>query len=190
MHPLTRLAFVVAVAVACTCAFAQAPESNETVQRDTSSQSIPAASKSSERILLASNGLVADPVAAAAVKENLLLQPVRPGSIPAKPEISGRQRGAFYALMAAEHGSAMLDAWSTRAVLRQGGTELDPLVRPFAHSTTLYPALQVVSFGVDYFASRLMHSNHRVLRKLWWVPQAVATGGSVYCGIANLRNVR
>jgi len=188
MHPLKRLAFV--LAVACPCAFAQVPESNEPVQGDGSSQSIPPASKSSERILLASNGLVADPVAAAAVKENLLLPPALPGSIPVKPEISGRQRGAFYVLMAAEHGSAVLDAWSTRAVLRQGGSELDPLVRPFAHSTTLYPALQVVPFGVDYFASRLMHSNHRVLRKLWWVPQAVATGGSIYCGITNLGNVR
>ena len=188
MHPLTRLAFL--VAVACTCAFAQVAESNETVQRDRSSQSIPAASKSSERILLASNGLVADPVAATVVKENLLLQPARSGSIPAKAEISGRRRGVFYLLMAAEHGSAAVDAWSTRAVLRQGGNELDPLVRPFAHSTTLYPALQVVPFGVDYFASRLMHSNHRGLRKLWWVPQAVATGGSVYCGITNLRNLR
>src|SRR5690242_17526421 len=187
MHLLKRLAFV--IAVACTSAVAQVPEPNVPVQRDGSSQSIPASSPS-EGILLASNGLVADPVAAAAVKENLLLRPALPGSIPAKPEISGRQRGAFYVLMAAEHGSAVLDAWSTRAVLRQGGSELDPLVRPFADSTTLYPALQVVPFGVDYFASRLMHSNHRVLRKLWWVPQAVATGGSVYCGMANLRNLR
>ncbi|HWC19495.1 MAG TPA: hypothetical protein VG498_20960 [Terriglobales bacterium] len=161
----------------------------EPVQRDGSSQSASAISKSSETILLASNGVIADPVAAT-VSENLLVKPALVTPIPVRPEISGRQRGTFYAFMAAEHASAVLDAWSTRAVLRQGGRELDPLVRPFAHSAILYPALQVAPFGVDYFASRLMRSNHRLLRKLWWVPQAVATGGSVYCGITNLGNVR
>lgn len=179
MHPLKRLAFV--VAVAGSCASAQVAESTEPVQRDGSSQSTP--------VLLASNGVVADPVAAT-VSENLLVKPALVTPAPVRREISGRQRGAFYALMAAEHGSALLDAWSTRAVLREGGSELDPLVRPFAHSATLYPALQIAPIGVDYFASRLMRSNHPVLRKLWWVPQAVATGGSVYCGLHNLGNLR
>jgi hypothetical protein len=142
------------------------------------------------QVLLASNGAAPEALVPPATQQNLLVRPAVLTPTPRKPEVSLRQREAFYSLMAAEHGAAVLDAWSTRQVLQQGGRELDPLVRPFAHSATLYPTLQVTPFAVDYFAAKLMRSNHTVLRKLWWVPQVVATGGSVYCGIANLGNRR
>jgi hypothetical protein len=48
--------------------------------------------------------------------------------------------------------------------------------------------LQIMPFAVDYFSARLMRSNHRILRGLWWVPQMVSTAGSVYCGVSNLGN--
>jgi hypothetical protein len=141
------------------------------------------------QVLLASNGAAPETLVPPA-PQNLLIRPAVLTPLPTKPEVSLRQREVFYSLMAAEHGAAVLDAWSTRQVLQQGGRELDPLVRPFAHGNGLYPALQATPFAVDYFAAKLMRSNHAVLRKLWWVPQVVATSGSVYCGISNLANRR
>ena len=141
-------------------------------------------------IFLASNGAAPEALVPSAPRQDLLIHPAVVTAAPRKPEVSLRQREAFYSLMAAEHGAAVLDAWSTRQVLQQGGRELDPLVRPFAHSASVYPALQVTPVAVDYFAAKLMRSNHAVLRKLWWVPQVVATSGSVYCGISNLGNRR
>jgi hypothetical protein len=142
------------------------------------------------QVLLASNAAAPEALVAPAPQRNLLIHPAVLKPEPKEPEVSLRQREVFYSLMAAEHGAALLDAWSTRQVLQQGGRELDPLVRPFAHGPGLYPALQVTPFAVDYFAAKLMRSNHTVLRKLWWVPQVVATSGSVYCGVANLGNRR
>jgi hypothetical protein len=139
-------------------------------------------------VLLASNASLTDVAGATSIPGNLLVKPVLVARKPTRQEVSVRQREAFYSLMAAEHGAALLDAWSTRDVLRAGGRELDPLVRPFAHGPGLYPALQVTPFAVDYFAAKMLRSNHAVLRKLWWVPQAVATSGSVYCGVTNLGN--
>jgi hypothetical protein len=135
--------------------------------------------------LLADNGTAFNPVAnvgGTLMIRSTAVKPVEPS------KISARQRELFYGLMSAQHGAALLDAWSTRDVLRAGGRELDPLVRPFAHSPTLYPALQIMPFAVDYFSARLMRSNHRILRGLWWVPQMVSTAGSVYCGVSNLGN--
>lgn len=140
------------------------------------------------QVLLASNAAAPEALVGPAPQQNLLIHPAVLKPMPQKPEVSVRQRKEFYSLMAAEHGAAVLDAWSTRQVLQQGGRELDPLVRPFAHGPGLYPALQATPFAVDYFAAKLMRSNHPVFRKLWWVPQVVATSGSVYCGVANLGN--
>jgi hypothetical protein len=162
-------------------------------QAERSSAAAPAAAvpqNPQPQVLLASNAAAPEALVAPAPQQNLLIHPPVLKPVPAKPEISMRERAVFYSLIAAEHGAAVLDAWSTRQVLQQGGRELDPLVRPFAHSATLYPALQVTPVAVDYFAAKLMRSNHPVLRKLWWVPQVVATSGSVYCGIANLGNRR
>lgn len=142
-------------------------------------------------ILLASNGAAVDtPSSVISVTHPLIVKPTIPAQPSAKPYVSEHQRQAFYSLVAVEHGAALLDAWSTRDVLRQGGRELDPIVRPFAHSPALYPALQVAPFGVDYLANKLMRSNHRVLRSLWWVPQLVTAAGSTYCGVSNLGNRR
>ncbi len=162
-------------------------------QVEESSAAAPAAAEHQNpqpQVLLASNAAAPETLTVPVPQQNLMIHPAVLKPAPEKPQVSLRQRQVFYSLMAAEHGAAVLDAWSTRQVLQQGGRELDPLVRPFAHSATLYPALQVTPVAVDYFAAKLMRSNHPVLRKLWWVPQVVATSGSVYCGIANLGNRR
>ena len=182
MSPKQRLTFV--LVFACSFAFGQTEQSSATAPAALD------APTAQSQVLLASNATTPEALIAPVPQPSLLIPPVVVAPAPRKPEVSLRQREVFYSLMAAEHGAAVLDAWSTRQVLQQGGSELDPLVRPFAHSAALYPALQVTPFAVDYFAAKLMRSNHSVLRKLWWVPQVVATSGSVYCGVANLGNRR
>jgi len=182
MSPKQRLSFV--LLLASPFAFGQ-------VERSSAAAFAAAVPQNPQpQVLLASNAAAPEALVASAPQQNLLIHPAVLKSAHPKPEISTRERTVFYSLSAADHGAAVLDAWSTRQVLQQGGRELDPLVRPFAHGPGLYPALQVTPFAVDYFAAKLMRSNHPILRKLWWVPQVVTTGGSVYCGITNLGNQR
>ena len=110
---------------------------------------------------------------------------------PVKPAISGsyetaRQRKIWYGLMAASHGAAAFDAWTTRRAISGGyGTEGDPLQRPFANSAAIYATTQVVPALMDILGHRMMHSENPTLRKLWWVPQAASAGTSLGAGIHN-----
>lgn len=91
----------------------------------------------------------------------------------------------WLALSAAEHSAATYDAWSTRRALATGRIEADPLMRPFAGSASLYPAMQLVPFGLDYLAHRLERSSgwaHRV----WWLPQSAATVTFLFSGSYNV----
>ena len=99
-----------------------------------------------------------------------------------------RQRKVWFGLIAASHGAAGFDAWSTRRALSGGyGTEVDPLLRPFAHSGALYAATQVSPLVMDYLGYRMMNSHHSLVRKLWWVPQVAGTSVSLSAGIHNYR---
>jgi hypothetical protein len=84
------------------------------------------------------------------------------------------------------HGAAGFDAWSTRQAVNRGARELNPLMAPFANSAAMYPAAQIMPFGVDYLAHRMMRSNNHVIRKLWWVPQTASTVASLAAGIHNM----
>lgn len=142
-------------------------------------------------LLVVANGARPEPLPNAPANGNFLLRSALVTPAPSEPVVSARQRELWYGLMAAEHSAATLDAWSTRQALQTGRSkELDPLVRPFAHSGVLYPALQVAPFGMDYLASRLMHSGNRKLQRLWWVPQVAATAGSLLCASSNLAQHR
>ena len=189
MSTLQRIILV--VGLTGSMAFAQTgPQStNATAERSALSRLV-VPDAPTPQVLLASNEAGPEGVNVAGTPGNLLIKPAMVAIATKKPTVSARQQEAFYSLMVAEHGAALLDAWSTRQVLRQGGRELDPLVRPFAHGPALYPALQATPFAVDYFAAKMMRSNNSLLRKLWWVPQVVATSGSVYCGVTNLGNRR
>jgi hypothetical protein len=99
-----------------------------------------------------------------------------------------RQRKIWFGLIAASHGAAGFDAWSTRRALSGGyGTEADPLLRPFAHSGALYAATQISPLVMDYLGYRMMNSHHSLIRKLWWVPQVAGTSVSLSAGIHNYR---
>jgi hypothetical protein len=123
--------------------------------------------------------------AAAGRPAGFAFEPVRPVSelayeSPAKKRI-------WFGLMAAGHAGAALDAWSTRRALSGNyGTEADPLMRPFAHSWTLYAATQVLPTVMDYVGKRAMRSEHPLVRKMWWVPQSVSATMSFQAGVHNI----
>lgn len=97
----------------------------------------------------------------------------------------------WYALTFTGHGAAAFDAWSTRrAISGNYGTESNPLLRPFAHSGALYAATQVSPALMDYLGRRMMASQHRWVRKMWWLPQTAGTGMSLAAGVHNVGVVR
>jgi hypothetical protein len=94
---------------------------------------------------------------------------------------------AWRGLIFGEHSAAAFDAWSTRDSLRSGnGYERNPLIRPFANSSAIYPVLQIAPFGFDYLGHRFMRSNNGLLRRAWWVPQAASMTASLWCGARNV----
>lgn len=93
----------------------------------------------------------------------------------------------WYSLMIAGHAGAALDAWSTRRALSGNyGHEADPLMRPFAHSGTLYLATQITPLLMDIVGRRAMMSERPWVHKLWWLPQSVEASLSFQAGIHNI----
>jgi len=146
----------------------------------------------------ASDGQIEAPVLVASRTTDMLPEfstSVRPMLNVARPvdqRVIAEQKAAklrkevWYALAVTSHGSAFLDAWSTRDVLSHGGREMNPLVQPFANSGAIYPMLQVGPTAMDYLGRRMMRSNSRLLRDTFWVPQFASTAISVSCGVHNM----
>jgi hypothetical protein len=112
-------------------------------------------------------------------------QPVKPAI--RHHSITRNEKMAWYSLLIAEHAGAVLDAWSTRRALSGNyGREGDPLMRPFAHSGTIYIATQVTPFLMDILSRCLMTSERPWLHKLWWVPQSTMASVSFEAGIHNI----
>lgn len=101
------------------------------------------------------------------------------------------QRIAWYSLAVTGHGAAAFDAYTTRlAISGNYGTEGNVFLRPFAHSNALYAATQVSPLVMDYIGKRMMTSQNRLFRRLWWLPQAAGSGVSVAAGVHNLSVVK
>ena len=101
-----------------------------------------------------------------------------------------RKRMIWYGLVAAGHGTAAFDAWTTRKAITGGyGVEGDPLERPFAHSDAIYATTQVTPLVMDYVGYRMMRSRYSLFRKFWWIPQTASAGVSFGAGIHNYRMV-
>lgn len=104
-----------------------------------------------------------------------------------KPETaSSRNKRIWFSLMAVQHAAAGFDAWSTRQAIQSGGQELNPTLKPFAHSAAIYPALQLWPTGMDYLGRRMMRSSNPLYRRFWWVPQAASTATFLTFGAHNL----
>jgi hypothetical protein len=102
-------------------------------------------------------------------------------------EASANQRRLWYALAVSGHGTAVFDAWSTRRAISQGyATEGNPLLRPFSHSGAMYVATQVSPAVMDFIGRRMMVSQHKWVRRMWWLPQSAGSGFSLAAGVHNL----
>jgi hypothetical protein len=107
-----------------------------------------------------------------------------------RPTETPRQRKLWYALTITGSGAATFDARSTRRAISRGyGTEANPLLRPFSHSGAMYAATQVSPLVMDYIGKRMMVSQHKWMRSMWWLPQSAGSGFSLYAGVHNTRLV-
>ena len=112
-------------------------------------------------------------------------QPVKP--VFTRPRETPRQRKLWYALTIAGSSGAAFDAWSTkRAVVGGYGQEANPFLRPFANSNAIYAATQVSPAFMDYVGKRMMVSQNRWVRKMWWLPQAAGASMSFVSGAHNV----
>ena len=143
-----------------------------------------------------------DVVSAAGESSSVSAEPFLPGpgiqpAVPPKAAIRGvryeapKQKLAWIGLSAAGHSAAGFDAYSTRRAISGGyGTESNPLLRPFAHSGTLYVATQVNPAVMDFVGHKMMTNRRPWVRKMWWVPQAAGAGFSFAAGMHNMSLVK
>ena len=95
-------------------------------------------------------------------------------------------RRAWLALSIVQHGAAAFDAYSTRQAVGHGAVEDDPLMRPFAGSPAIYVATQVGPVIFDLLARHMQRSEYPLVRRLWWMPQGMSAGLSIFAGVHNL----
>jgi hypothetical protein len=100
--------------------------------------------------------------------------------------VSTPSRRMWIALSAVQHGAAAFDAYSTRQSIGHGGVEDDPLMRPFANSPAIYVATQVTPVLLDLLARHMQRSEYGMVRRVWWVPQSLGAGVSIFSGVHNL----
>jgi hypothetical protein len=106
---------------------------------------------------------------------------------PIERAIESPSRRQWLALAFIEHGAAGFDAYSTRQAVGHGAVEQDPLMRPFAGSPAIYAATQVGPLLFDLLARHMQHSEYPLIRRVWWMPQTLSAGISVFSGVHNLR---
>jgi hypothetical protein len=112
-------------------------------------------------------------------------QPVKP--VITRPRETQRQRIMWYGLAVAGHSGAAFDAWSTKRAVSGGyGQESNPLLRPFAGSNAIYAATQVSPAVMDFIGKRMMVSQNKWVRKMWWVPQVAGASFSFTSGAHNV----
>ncbi len=125
------------------------------------------------------------------LRETAVAGPASAFEVKPKAREPRRTPRLWYALAVAQHSAAAFDAWSTRRLVGNGqGRELNPFLRPFARSDALYVATQVGPSLLDYLGKRMMTSERRWVRKMWWVPQVAGTATSLASGAHNLRVAR
>ena len=128
------------------------------------------------------------PKADATIEPAAPAQPFLPvKAVYSRPRETHRQRVIWYSLAVAGHSGAAFDAWSTKRAVSGGyGQESNPLLRPFANSNAIYVATQVSPAFMDYLGKKMMVSEHRLIRKMWWVPQVAGASFSFYAGAHNV----
>ena len=68
----------------------------------------------------------------------------------------------------------------------RGAVEDNPMLRPFAGSPAIYVATQVAPVLFDLMARHMQRSEYPIVRRLWWMPQTMSAGLSIFSGVHNL----
>src|SRR5580692_6229602 len=170
------------------CPFPQIEGAAKTVTNDSA-----AVASDSSPLPLAPEPKVKSDIEVAAIEPGYT--PVQPGTplvgvkmSVTRPYETPTRRKLWYVLSISGSGAAAFDAWSTRRAISQGyGTEANPLLRPFSHSGAMYAATQVSPLVMDFIGKRMMVSQHKWVRNMWWLPQSAGTSVSLYAGVHNVR---
>jgi hypothetical protein len=109
---------------------------------------------------------------------------VKPEKVPAAETRPSTR--TWLALSLVQHGAATFDAYTTRQAIGRGAVEMDPLMRPFAHSPAIYGAIQVGPALLDILSRHMQRSDKIIFRRTWWVPQSVSTAGFIFSGVHNM----
>lgn len=118
---------------------------------------------------------------------SIRVQPIEPEKRDRFISVERPSRKSWLALSAVQHGAEAFDAYSTRVAISHGAVESDPLMRPFANSPAIYAVGQISPLILDIVARHMQRSDNHVVRRMWWLPQSVATAEFVFCGVHNLR---
>jgi hypothetical protein len=160
-----------------------------TAARSLPSMPVPKAAMETDGVSSSVSSSVAAAEAVQPPRVALPIQPLKPAYT--RPRETRNQRIAWYALAVTGHGAAAFDAYSTRLAISGGyGTEGNPFLRPFANSGALYAATQVSPLVMDFIGKRMMVSQNRWVRRMWWLPQAAGSGFSIGAGVHNLGVVK
>ena len=196
---MRKLAAVLLLAVAAQCqttnAQQVAPVSTIATGATISSDATLSSSKALDTALLAQ---LVDPLSAGPISQAvggtvtaggrpiIKTAVIKPMKISTVNEDRARNSRIWYSLVVFDHTAAGFDAYSTRQAIGHGAVELNPFLKPFANSAAIYPALQVWPTAMDLVGGRMMHSQNRLMRKVWWVPQVASTVAFVSFGFHNL----
>jgi hypothetical protein len=118
---------------------------------------------------------------------SIRIQPVEP--VKEQPVIQAEptpSRRTWLALSLVQHGAATFDAYSTREAISRGAVEMDPMMRPYAHSPGLYAAIQVGPVLLDLVSRKMQRSQNGFARRMWWLPQSMSAAGFLYSDAHNL----
>jgi len=118
---------------------------------------------------------------------SIRIPPIEPEKMNRFVSVEKAPRKSWLALSAVVSGAEAFDAYSTRVAISHGAVEDNPLMRPFAHSPAIYAVGQISPLVLDVVARHMQRSNNSVVRRMWWVPQSVASAEFIYCGVHNLR---
>lgn len=121
------------------------------------------------------------------IEPMLIAAPIQPQKPASEKVFQGTKKKVWFSLVVAGHSAASFDAWSTRQGIGSNVSESNPLLKPFADSSAMYAATQVVPTGMDVLSRYMMRSNNRIVRKLWWLPQTASTVASLASGFHNLQ---
>lgn len=115
----------------------------------------------------------------------LFVPPVQANDLPEAPTPK-----SWYVLAAVAAAAGGADAVTTVQMKAHLGTEfreLDPLAKPFVNlpKPAYYASDLALSGAVSLAGLKMSHSASPVIRKLWWLPQALQTGLNTSMAVRN-----